>query len=111
MLLLFDIVLPVEPFQKPNIMCYAQNSQWDLKFYFYQQNSKFAVSLQYLKKEVRDEVDFLYTDEHQKFYKLVLLFLMEVARDVQSTQNRKLVRFLQYIKQKVMELLLCSVVM
>ena len=99
-------------------MCYAQNSQWDLKFYFYQwknsrssQNNKFAVPLQYLKKEVKDEVDFLYTDEHQKFYKLVLLFLMEVARDVQSTQNRKPVRFLQYIKQKVMQLLLCSVVM
>ena len=30
--------------------------------------------------------------------KLVLSFLMEVARHVQDTQNRKLVIFLQYIK-------------
>ena len=31
------------------------------------QNSKFAMSLQYLKKEVRDEVDFLHVDKHQSF--------------------------------------------
>ena len=30
-------------------------------------------------------------------YKLVLLFLMEVGRHGQSTQNRKLVIFLQYV--------------
>ena len=29
------------------------------------QNSWFAMSLQYLKKEVRDEVDFLHADKHQ----------------------------------------------
>ena len=29
------------------------------------QNSKFAMSLQYLKKEVRDEVDFVHADKHQ----------------------------------------------
>ena len=29
------------------------------------QNSKFAMSSQYLKKEVRDEVDFLHADKHQ----------------------------------------------
>ena len=31
------------------------------------QNSKFAMSLQYLKKEVRDEVEFLHADKHQSF--------------------------------------------
>ena len=32
------------------------------------QNSKFAMSWQYLKKEVRDEADFfLYADKHQSF--------------------------------------------
>ena len=30
-------------------------------------NSKFAMSLQYLKKEVRDEVEFLHADKHQSF--------------------------------------------
>ena len=31
------------------------------------QNSKFLMSLQYLKKEVRDEVDFSHADKHQSF--------------------------------------------
>ena len=69
-----------------------------------------VISLQYhyniSKKEVRKGVHFLHADEHQSFYKL-RLFLMEVARYVQSTQNRKLVIFLQ----RVLQLLLCSIVM
>ena len=60
-----------------------------------------VISLQYLynisKKEVRKGVHFLHADEHQSFYKLGLLFLMEVARYVQSTQNRKLIIFLQRV--------------
>ena len=31
------------------------------------QNSKFVMSLQYLKKEVKDEVHFLHGDKHQNF--------------------------------------------
>ena len=49
------------------------------------QSNTFAMSLQYLKKEVTDGIYFLYADKHQSFYKLALSFLMEVARDVQST--------------------------
>ena len=29
------------------------------------QNQKFAISLQYLKKEVHDEVDFLHANKHE----------------------------------------------
>ena len=68
------------------------------------QSNKFAVSLQYHKKEVRNVVHFLHADKHQSFCKLGLLFLMEVARHVQSTQNRKL-------EEKVLPLLSCSIVM
>ena len=68
------------------------------------QSNKFAISLQYLKKEVRKRVHFLHADEHQSFYKLGLFFFMEMARYV---QNRKLVIFLQ----RVLQLLLCSIVM
>ena len=75
------------------------------------QSKKFAISLQYLKKEVKGGVHFLHTNKHQSFYKLTLSFFMEVARHVQSTQNRKLVIFLQYNKKKVLQVLLCSVVM
>ena len=44
-------------------------------------SNKFAISLQYLKKEVRDGFHFLHADK-QNFYKFILLFLMEVARHV-----------------------------
>ena len=46
----------------------------------YSQNNKFSISLQYVK--------------------LAFSFLMEVARHVQSTQNRKLVMFLQSLQEK-----------
>ena len=64
------------------------------------QNNKFAILLQYLKKEVRDGVHFLDADKHQSFHKLALFFLMEEAKYVQSNLNRKLVIFLQYLKKK-----------
>ena len=72
------------------------------------QSNKFAISLQYLKKEVRNGGLFLHADKRQSFYKLVLSFLVEVTRHV---QNRKLVIFLQHIKKKVSQLLLCFIVM
>ena len=72
-----------------------------MKKHFQSTNSKkFAISLQYLKKEVSNGVYFLHADKHQSFYKLGLLFLMEVARYVESTRNRKLVLFLHYILRK-----------
>ena len=63
------------------------------------QSNKFAISLQYLKKVVRNGGHFWHSDKRQSFYKLVLSFLMEVARHVQNTQNRNLVIFLQYMKK------------
>ena len=44
------------------------------------QSNKFVLPLQYLEKEVRDGVHFLHVDKHQSFYKLALLFLVEVIR-------------------------------
>ena len=65
------------------------------------QSNTFAISLQYLRKEVRDKVHFLHADKHETFYKMAFSFLMEVARHVKSTQNRKVVIFLQYNQKKV----------
>ena len=48
--------------------------------------NEFAISLQYLKKKKKDGVH-----KRQTFCTLALLFLMEVARHVQNTQNRKLI--------------------
>ena len=64
-------------------------------------SNKFAISLQYLKKEIRNGDHFWHADKSQSFYKLVLSFLMELSRHVQNTQNRKLVMFLQYIRKNV----------
>ena len=50
-------------------------------------------------------------DKHQSFYKLALSSEMEVARHFQSNQNKKLFIFFQYDKKKVLQLLLCSIVM
>ena len=61
------------------------------------------MSLQYLKNEVRDEVDFLHADEHQSFlqvdfntlsikvfYKVVLSFLMGIIKHFYTNQSNKL---------------------
>ena len=46
------------------------------------QSNKFAISLQYLKKEVRGGVYFLHADKHQSFYKLALALLVKMTRHV-----------------------------
>ena len=66
------------------------------------QNSKFTMSLQYLKKEVTDEVDFLHVDEHQSFlqvdfntlgvkdaYKVILSLLLAMIKHSHSTQSNR----------------------
>ena len=78
------------------------------------QNSKFAISLQYLKKEVRDEVHSLDADKHQSFlqvgfntlgikvsYKVILSLLMGMIKHFQSTQSNKFEISLQYLKKEV----------
>ena len=66
------------------------------------QSSKFAMSLKYIKKEVRDEVEFLHADKHQSFlqvdfntlgikvsYKMISSLLMDTIKHCQSTQSNK----------------------
>ena len=74
------------------------------------QSNKFAISSQYVKKEVSNGGDIWHADKRQSFFKLVLSFLKKVARQVQNTRNKKLVVFLQYIK-KIVTTALCSIVM
>ena len=55
-------------------MCLARHAQIT-------QNKKFAISLQYLKKEVNDEVDFLHAGKHQSGlqvgYKVILISITD----------------------------------
>ena len=76
------------------------------------QNSKFAVSLQYLKKEFKDEIYFLHADKHQSFlqvdfntlgtkvsYKVILSLSMGMNKDSQTTQSNKFAISLQYLRK------------
>ena len=61
------------------------------------QNSKLAISLQYLKE---NEVGFLLADKHQRFLQIDTIIL-GVARHVQITQNNKFATSRKYLKKKV----------
>ena len=77
------------------------------------QNSKFAMSLQYVKKELSDENDSLHADKHQSFlqvdfntlevkfvYKVILSLLMDMIKHFQGTRCNKFIISLQYTCQK-----------
>ena len=54
------------------------------------QSNKFAISLQYLKENVKDEVEFFPADKHQRFFQIDTITL-----DVHSQENPN------YSKQQV----------
>ena len=64
-------------------------------------NSKFVISLQYLEKEGRDEVDFCMEINIKLSCKLIPLILVDVARPAQITQNNQFAKSLQYLKKEV----------
>ena len=65
------------------------------------QNNKFAISLQYLKKELSDEVDFFHADKHESLLQTDSIILMEMFKHSQISQNRKFAMSLQYPKKEV----------
>ena len=66
------------------------------------QNSKFAISLHYLKKKRRDELDFLTMQIIIKFsYKLRLSILVGMGSHAKSTQNNKFAKSLQFFKKEL----------
>ena len=75
-------------------MCVARHAQII-------QINEFAISLQYLKKEVSDKVDFLYADKHVSLLQIDTFILMGMVKHSQSPQNRKFAMSLQYLKKEV----------
>ena len=65
------------------------------------QNNKFAIFLQYLKKDVSDEVDFLHADKHKGLLQTDTMILIELVTHSQNSQNSKFSMSLQYLKKKV----------
>ena len=63
-------------------MCVASHAQIT-------QNKKFAISLQYFKKELSDEVDFLHADKHESLLQIDTMILMGMVKHSQSSQKFK----------------------
>ena len=53
-------------------------------------NNTFAISLQYLKKEVSDEVVFLHADNYESLQQIETMILMGIVKYSQSSQNSNL---------------------
>ena len=62
------------------------------------QNNKFVISLQYLKKEVSDEVDFLHVEKRESFLQIDTMIH---GQAFQSSQNSKFAVSSQYLKKEV----------
>ena len=101
MKLIFGMLINIKVFYKLISALWA--SKFPARWYYHRhyhcqgtQSNKFAISFQYLTKEIRNRVYFFHADNHESSCKLALSFLMEVASHVQSAENRNLVIFLQY---------------
>ena len=60
-----------------------------------------AISMQYLRKEVINEVDFLHEGRHGNFLQIDAMILMGMVKHFQSSQNSKFAMSLQYLKKEV----------
>ena len=97
MKLIFCLLINVEGFFKVMLLfqvCMARHAHIT-------QNNKFAISLQHLKKEVSDAVDFLHADKHESLLQIDTMILMEMVKYSQSSQNSKFAMSLQYLKKEV----------
>ena len=54
------------------------------------QNNKVAISLQYLKKDGRDKVDFLHADKHESFLQIDTMIFDGMAKHSQRSQTASL---------------------
>ena len=59
----------------------------------------FAISVQYLKKDVTNEIDFLHADKNERLLKTDTIILMGMVKHFQSSQNSKFAMSLQYLKK------------
>ena len=63
------------------------------------QNNKLAISVQYLNKELSDEVDFVHADKHENLLQTDSVVLLGMVKHSQSSQNSKFSMFLQYLEK------------
>ena len=65
------------------------------------QYNKFAISVQYLKKELSDEVESLHADKYESLLQIDRIILMGMDKHPQSSQNSEFAMSLQYLKKEV----------
>ena len=75
-------------------MCVARHVQITL-------NNKFAISLQHLKKEVSDEVDFLHTGRHESLLQTDAMILMGMVKHSHSSQKGKFAMSQKRVRDEV----------
>ena len=75
-------------------LCVAKHAQIS-------KNNKFAISLQYRKKEVSDEVDFLHTDKHENFLKIDTMICDGDGQVFPKFPKLQFAMSLQYLKKEV----------
>ena len=61
---------------------------------------KFGNSLQYYKREVNDEVDFLHASKHENLLQTDTMSLMEMVKHFQSSQNSNFTMSVQYLRKE-----------
>ena len=64
------------------------------------ENNKYAVSLQYRKKEVSGEVDFLHAEKHETFLQIKTMIIIGIFKHSQNFQNSTFVMYLQYFRKE-----------
>ena len=74
-------------------MCVARHAQIT-------QNKKFDISLQYLIRQVNDEVDFLHAGKHENLQQIDTMILMEMVKHFQSSKNSMFTISVQYLKKE-----------
>ena len=62
--------------------------------------TSFAISLQYLKKEVSDVVHFLHADKHESLPQIDTMISIGMIKHSQSSQIAKFPMFLWYLKKE-----------
>ena len=75
-------------------MCVARHAQIT-------QSNKFAISLEYLKKEVSDEVDFLHADKHKSFLQIGTMTFDGDGQEFSKFPNSKFAMSLPYLQKEV----------
>ena len=79
-------------------MCVARHAQII-------QNKKFDISLQYLKRQMNDEVHFLHAGKHENLQQIDTMILMEMVKHFlvkhfQSSKNSMFPISVQYLKKE-----------